>query len=69
MGERVQTGGTKTFDYSSISASKLGEDKKKEISDAYASYSERKKKEKIRKIALLVLILLVVISLSLFFIF
>ena len=45
MAETVATGGTKTFHYEKDHTPKLKAEEKKEISNAYEKYDERKKQE------------------------
>ncbi|MBS3088736.1 hypothetical protein J4402_03055 [Candidatus Pacearchaeota archaeon] len=61
MVEKVQTGGTKTFDYNKSSQSKLDERERKEIEKAYQKADERKRREKRNKIILIVSILLLLL--------
>jgi predicted nucleic acid-binding Zn ribbon protein len=67
MTERVETGGVKTFDYSKSERRELGQDKKKEISEAYGMYYERKKKEKRKKVIFWIVISLILVLLGYLF--
>jgi hypothetical protein len=60
MAERVSTGGTRTFEWDK-KASKLDDERKKEIKRGYAQYQERRKREKRNKIILLTAILIIIL--------
>jgi hypothetical protein len=64
---RVETGGMKTFDYSKIEKRELSSDKKRQISEAYGKYYERKRRDKKNKIIFWILVSLGVILLAYFF--
>ena len=62
MGERVETGGLMSFDYSKREIPKIGEEQKREIEGAYEEYYERKMREKKRKFFIIALIVIVVLA-------
>jgi cytoskeletal protein RodZ len=62
MGERVETGGLMSFDYSKSSTKKLSDKQKNEIEDGYGKYYERRRKEKRRRFILIILVIVVVVS-------
>ena len=60
MTERVSTGGTKVFEYKKGSQTKLNNEQKREIGEAYDKYYERKRKDKRkRNIAIMIVILII----------
>jgi len=65
MAERVQTGGTKVFDYRNEVRSKLGSKDKIGIKKGYAQYHDRRKHEKIKKIVFWSVVVLAVVILGL----
>ena len=62
MVERVETGGLMSFDYSRSGGSKLDDDEKREIDEAYARAEERKQKERRNRIILWVVVALIVLG-------
>ena len=64
MAEDVQTGGLMRFRYGKDSSSKLDDDRKREIREAYALADERKAREKRNRIILWVLMLIALIILG-----
>ena len=67
MAERVSTGGMMTFDYRNKTSSKLKEEDKKEINDAYEKHYEHKRREKKRKSIIWIIVLIILILLALVF--
>ena len=68
MGERVETGGLMSFNYSKAEKSKLSKKDKAEFEKAYEKYYERKKREKRRKFFIVLLIIILLIAGLIFFI-
>jgi len=64
MAEDVQTGGLMRFRYGKDSSSKLDDDRKREIREAYALADERKAREKRNRIIFWVLMLIALIILG-----
>ena len=62
MVEKVQTGGTKTFDYRKSSQSGLDERERREIEKAYQKADERKRREKRNKIILIIIAILITLA-------
>ena len=66
MTERVQTGGTMSFEYKKGQASRLGAEQKREIEEAYEKYYERRRREKNKKkiifVAAAILIFLLILA-------
>jgi hypothetical protein len=62
MAERVPTGGIKQFAYNSSQTSKLSNEEKQGIREAYARADERKRREKERKNTITVVIILIVLA-------
>ncbi len=62
MSERVETGGLMHFDYSKGEESRMNEEQKREIEEAYDKYHERKRRERRRKFFIIVLIIIVVLA-------
>ncbi len=69
MVERVETGGLMRFDYSSSEQPKLGEERKREIEEAYERYYARRRREMRRKFFIILLIVVVIIGGILAFVF
>ncbi len=62
MGERVETGGLMSFDYSRTGRkNEMSREEKKEISEAYGKYYDRKRRERKRKIIMWIVIVLVIL--------
>ena len=69
MAEKVTTGGLKSFDYKRREQSKLTEEERQEIRNAYQRAEERKFRERKNKIILVItaiIILLIVLGFLLF---
>ncbi|MAG27104.1 hypothetical protein CMI47_16330 [Candidatus Pacearchaeota archaeon] len=64
MAERVQTGGTRVFDYRNEHRSKLGLKDKAGIRKGYAQYHDRRRRERIRKIVFWSIVILAVVILG-----
>ncbi len=67
MPETVNTGGVKSFDYSKLERQKLGDEKKREIREAYSLAAERKRKDKRNKIIVWIIVILILIVLGILF--
>ena len=62
MGERVETGGLMSFNYSKEERSKLSKEQKDEIDKGYEAYYERKRKEKRKRFFIVILIIIIIIA-------
>lgn len=62
MGERVETGGLMSFDYSKAERSKLSKEQKENIERGYAEYYMRKERERKKKFFIILLIIVLVVA-------
>jgi len=62
MGERVETGGLMSFDYSNEGQKKLSEQKRREIENEYEKYYERKRREIEKKFFIILLITILILT-------
>ncbi len=60
MSERVETGGLMSFDYSEAESSKMSDEQKRDIVEAYKKYYERRKRERRKRFFIIVLIIVII---------